>query len=168
MGNVYQPQGSRTSKWEQVVRALPAVLFGALEFVLSILLYNRIQPINYNAAGWTALLLTLLQFLVFSAMIGMWAAYREKTISSGVKAGFANGLIAAVTAFVLYFLVFVIYIAFFPPPPSPGSRIFFSPAFIGAVVTSFAAFGGLVALGVSALGGAIGGCIGVVLERVRR
>src|SRR5579871_5613421 len=163
MGNVYQPQGSRTSKWEQVVRALPAVLFGALEFVLSILLYNRIQPINYNAAGWTALLLTLLQFLVFSTMIGMWAAYREKTISSGVKAGFANGLIAAVTAFVLYFLVFVIYIAFFPPPPSPGSRIFFSPVFIGVVVTSFAAFGGLVALGVSALGGAVGGCIGVVL-----
>ncbi len=168
MGNVYQPQGSRTSKWEQVVRALPAVLFGALEFVLSILLYNRIQSINYDDAGWAALLFTLLQFLVFTALIGTWTAYREKTIEAGVKAGFAKGLIASVTTFVLYFLVFVIYIAFFPPAPAPGSRIFFSPAFIGAVVTSFAAFGGIVALCVSALGGAIGGCIGVVLERVRR
>jgi hypothetical protein len=168
MQYLVQTKGGRPSRWRKIFRALPAVLFGALEFALSLLIYNRIEPINYDAAGWTTLVVCLLQFLVFSTVVGIVESYHRKTIASGVNAGFIMGLFAAVTTFCIYFLVFVIYISFFPPAPAPGSRLFISPSFIAAVVTSFVGFGGIVALAVSALGGAIGGFIGVVLERMRR
>jgi hypothetical protein len=170
-GNMYNPGQTNSappSRWGKALSALPAVLFGVIEFVLSILIYNRVQLINYNAAAWITIVLGLVQFLVFSILIGMVEAYQMRTISSGLSAGFGRGLIAALTTSCLYFFVFTVGIIIFPPAPTPGSRMFFPPIFGGILVTFAAAFGCAIALIVSAIGGTIGGCIGVVLERIRR